>query len=386
MTRRVLSVAAAVLCTGVLWAQQAPPAAPAAPQADAPPVVFRVEVDYVEADVYVTDAQNNPVSDLKADDFEVLEDGKAQKVTSFSLVNIPIERAERPLFATQPVEADVQTNDHVEGRIYLIVLDDLHTDFTRTPRVKAAMRRFFERSFGTNDMAAIVFTGRSNGSQDFTNNPRLLMAAVDRFVGRKLRSATLEKIEGVRVNPQTGGLQVGDDNQMMERSFNARNAMGTVRKLAEFMANVRGRRKAMLLVGEGVDFDIHEAVGLAGSTASAVLLDTHDAIASASRGNVSIYAIDPRGLVTGAEDLITTSSTFPEQGAGLNSMMSELRLSQDSLRVLAANTGGFAAVNRNDFATAFDRIVQENSQYYLLGYYSNNSRRDGRFRKIQVRV
>ena len=266
------------------------------------------------------------------------------------------------------------------------MLDDLHTDFTRTPRVKAAMRRFFERSFGTNDLAAIVFTGRSNGSQDFTNNPRLLMAAVDKFVGRKLPSATIEKLEGVRVNPETGGLQVGDDNQMMERSFNARNAMGTVRKLAEFMANVRGRRKAMLLVGEGVDYDIHEAVGLAGSTASAVLLDTHDAIASASRGNVSIYAIDPRGLTTGDEDLITQSSTFPEQGAGLQSLQNELRLSQDSLRVLAANTGGFAALNRNDFNTAFDRIVQENSQYYLLGYYSTNSRRDGRYRKIQVRV
>ena len=102
MTRRlVLSVAAAAaLCTGVLWAQQAPAPAPAAPQADAPPVIFRVEVDYVEADVYVTDAQNNPVNDLTADDFEVIEDGKPQKVTSFSLVNIPIERAERPLFAT----------------------------------------------------------------------------------------------------------------------------------------------------------------------------------------------------------------------------------------------------------------------------------------------
>jgi hypothetical protein len=54
--------------------------------------------------------------------------------------------------------------------------------------------------------------------------------------------------------------------------------------------------------------------------------------------------------------------------------------------VLAANTGGFAAVNRNDFNTAFDRIVQENSQYYLLGYYSTNSRRDGRYRKIEIRV
>jgi VWFA-related protein len=386
-SRHALSVAAAaVLCTGALWAQQAPPAAPAAPQADAPPVVFRVEIDYVEADVYVTDAQNNPVNDLTADDFEVIEDGKPQKVTSFSLVNIPIERAERPLFATQPVETDVQTNDHTEGRIYLIVLDDLHTEFTRTPRVKAAMRRFFERSFGVNDLAAIVFTGRSQGSQDFTNNPRLLMAAVDRFVGRKLQSATIEKLQGVRVNPESGGLQVGPDNLMMERSFNARNAMGTVRKLAEFMANVRGRRKALLLVGEGVDYDINEAVGLAGSTASAVMLDTHDAIASATRGNVSIYAVDPRGLTTGSEDLITQSSTFPEQGAGLQSMQNELRLSQDSLRVLAANTGGFAALNRNDFNTAFDRIVQENSQYYLLGYYSNNTRRDGRFRRIQIRM
>jgi VWFA-related protein len=386
-SRHVLSAAAAaVLCTGVLWAQQAPAPAQAAPQGETPPVIFRVEVDYVEADVYVVDAQNNPVNDLTADDFEVVEDKKPQKVTSFSLVNIPVERAERPLFATAPIEQDVQTNEHVEGRIYLIVLDDVHTNFTNTPRVKAAMRRFFERSFGTNDLAAIVFTGRSSGSQDFTNNPRLLMAAVDRFVGRKLASATINKIEGVRVNPESGGLQVGDDKDMMERSFNARNSMNTVRKLAEFMANVRGRRKAMLLVGEGIDYDIHEAVGLAGSTASAVLLDTHDAIASATRGNVSIYAVDPRGLVTGAEDLVTQSSTFPEQGAGLQSMQRELTLSQNSLRVLAADTGGFAAVNRNDLATAFDRIVQENSQYYLLGYYSNNTRRDGRFRKIDIRL
>jgi VWFA-related protein len=180
------------------------------------------------------DAQDNPVSNLTIDDFEVIEDKKPQKLTSFSLVNIPIERAERPLFATAPIEQDVQTNDHLEGRIYLIVLDDLHTEFTRTPRVKAAMRRFFERSFGTNDLAAVVFTGRSNGSQDFTNNPRLLLAAVDKFIGRKLPSATINKIEGVRVNPETGGLQVGDDKDMMERSFNARNAMGTVRKLADF--------------------------------------------------------------------------------------------------------------------------------------------------------
>jgi VWFA-related protein len=279
---------------------------------------------------------------------------------------------------------DVQTNDHVEGRIYLLVLDDVHTDFTRTPRVVAAARRFIEENFGTNDLAAVVFTGRGEDAQDFTNDQRLLIRAIEKFNGRKLQSATLNRIQGARVDPNTTTLGPGDDADQQERAFRARNAMNTVRRLSEFMAGVRGRRKAMLLVGEGIDYDIYEAVGLPGSTASSVLLDTHEAIAAATRGNVSIYAIDPRGLITGAEDLIQTSSTFP--GAGLRTMQEELRLSQDSLRVLAANTGGFAAVNRNDLDGAFDRIVRENSSYYVMGFYSDNSRRSGRFRKLEVRV
>ncbi|HEY6506376.1 MAG TPA: VWA domain-containing protein, partial [Vicinamibacterales bacterium] len=341
----------ASLGTVLLRAQQAP-SQPAVP--DPPPVVFRVEVDYVEVDALVADAAGNVVSDLTAADFEVLEDGKPQKVSAFSYVNIPIERALRPLFADRPIEADVQTNDHSEGRIYLLVLDDLHTDFTRSPRVKAAARRFIEQNFGVNDLAAVVFTGRGEDAQDFTNNTRLLLRAIDKFNGRKLQSATVNRLQNIQVNPGTGGLSPGDDIDQQERAFRARNAMATIRRLAEFMGGVRGRRKALLLVGEGVDYNIYEAVGVLGSTASAVIMDTHDAIAAATRGNVAIYAIDPRGLQTGSEDLIVVSSTMPEQGAGLNSMQNELRLSQDSLRVLAANTGGFAAVNQNDLNDAFD--------------------------------
>jgi VWFA-related protein len=363
--------------------QQPAPPAPQ-PPADQPPVTFRVEVNYVEVDAFVTDAQGKVLTDLSAADFEVLEDGKPQKISSFSLVNIPIERAERPLFAGKPVEPDVQTNEHLEGRIYLMVLDDIHTDFTRTPRVKAAARRFIEQNFGINDLAAVVYTGRSDASQDFTNNPRLLIQAIDKFTGRKLRSATIQRIEGARVNPDTGQLEPGDDIEQMDRGFRARQVMNNIRQLAEFMAGVRGRRKAMLLIGEGIDYNIYEATGVLGSTASSVLLDTQDAIASATRGNVSIYAIDPRGLSTGDEDLISQSGTVGD--ANLQSLQGEMRLSQDSLRVLAASTGGFAALNRNDLNGAFDRIVAENSSYYVFGYYSTNERRDGRFRKIEVRV
>jgi VWFA-related protein len=391
MTQRLtVAILVAVLGAALAERQRLGASSVAAAQAaaqtptDQPPVTFRVEVNYVEVDAFVTDAQGAPVHDLTAADFEILEDGKPQKVSAFSLVNIPIERAERPLFAGKPIEPDVQTNEHLEGRIYLLVLDDIHTDFTRSPRVKAAARRFIEQNFGTNDLAAVVYTGRADASQDFTNNPRLLIQAIDKFNGRKLRSSTIQRIENARVNPQSGALEPGDDIEQMDRAFRARSVMNNVRKLAEFMAGVRGRRKAMLLIGEGIDYNIFEATGVLGSTASSVLLDTQDAIASATRGNVSIYAIDPRGLSTGDEDLITQSGTVGD--ANGQSLQSELRLSQDSLRVLASSTGGFAAVNRNDLNGAFDRIVAENSSYYVFGYYSANERRDGRFRKIEVRV
>jgi VWFA-related protein len=385
MTKRLaFAFTLAALSGGLLAAQQQPAPQTPTPPADQPPVTFRVEVNYVEIDAIVTDAQGNPISNLTKNDFEIYEDGKKQDVATFSLVNIPIERAERPLFASAPVEADVQTNDHVEGRIYLLVLDDVHTDLTRTPRVKAAATRFIETNFGTNDLAAVAFTGRAGDGQDFTNNPRLLVNAINKFQGRKLRSGTLSRIEGARVNPATGALEPGDDIDQMDRAFRARSMANSIRKLSEFMAGVRGRRKAMIMIGEGVDVDIYQAVGQLGSTASSVLLDTHDAIAAATRGNVTIYTIDPRGLMNAESDLIEVSGTVGD--ADSRAIANEMRLSQDSLRVLADATGGFAAVNRNDLNGAFDRIVTENSSYYMLGFYSTNDRRNGRFRKLEVRV
>ena len=89
---------AAVGAAVTAWGQQPAPS---------PGPSFRVEVNYVELDATVTDAQGNVVTTLTADDFEVLEDGRPQKVTAFSLVDLPIERAERPLFAAQPVSPAV---------------------------------------------------------------------------------------------------------------------------------------------------------------------------------------------------------------------------------------------------------------------------------------
>lgn len=357
---------------------------------DTPPVIFRAEVNYVEVDAIVIDAQGNVVPNLTQADFEVLEDGKPQAIASFAHVDLPIQKAERALFTSTPIEPDVRTNQSIEGRIYLFVLDDLHTDVARTTRVKAAARRFIEQSLGANDVAAIVFTGRNDASQDFTSNTRLLLSAIDRFSGRKLPSATVDKLSNTTVD-SNGVMQLGDDTAKAERAYRARSAMGSIRKLSEFMAGVRGRRKAMVLISEGIDYDVNQAMGADGATASIVLEDIRDAIAAAQRGNVTIYSIDPRGLFDPGDDLIQVGGLLTADSAagaavdGRN-MQAEVRLSQESLRQVAVDTGGFSILNTNDFDRGFDRIVRDNSSYYLLGYYPTNDKRDGRTRKLQVRV
>jgi VWFA-related protein len=378
-------------CVAVLAGQQdgqpAPPVTPA-PATAQPPVTFRVEVNYVEVDATVTDADGNAVPDLTAADFEILEDGKPQRINAFSFVNLPVARLDRPLFASAPIEPDVQSNALVDGRLYLIVLDDYQIDATRGPRVTAAVRTFIERHFGANDMAAIVYTsGRPADGQDFTNNPRLLLASVDKFTGRKLRSSTLERID--EYNRTQSSRQAGQpvlDPIEFERAHQARMTMDSIRRLADFMAGIRGRRKAMLLFSEGIDYDIYDVFN--NRSASTLLDESREAIAAATRGNVSIYGIDPRGLMAPGDELIETSGVpnDPSLNLGLSSSLAETRLAHESLRVMAGETGGFALLNRNDFTDGFERIVRENSSYYVLGYYPENERRDGRYRKLTVRV
>src|SRR5438046_617613 len=241
MNKDLRLAALLVFSAGVaLTAGQQPPAQPPPPQQQQQPT-FRVRVDYVEVDVVVTDRQGNLVRDLKKEDFQVLEDGKNQTINTFTFVDIPVERADRPLFQESPIEPDVKTNEKpFDGRVYVMVIDDYHTRFGRTQRVKAAAKQFIERRFGANDVMAIVHTaGASTANQEFTSNKRLLLAAVDKTSGRKLDSATVNKTnEYYRTRDMR---QAGDplnDPDDAERAFNARNTLDTLRNVAEWFGSV----------------------------------------------------------------------------------------------------------------------------------------------------
>ena len=406
MFRKAIALAAAGLCLAAagdaLRAQtQAPPS-----------VTFQVEVNYVDVDAIVTDEQGNFVPGLTRDDFEVLEDGKPQKIDMFSYVELPIQKEDRFAVLNRPVSSDVRTNQRAfDGRVYVIVLDDLDISPLRTALVKKSAREFVEQHFGANDIAAVVYTsGRSDATQDFTSDRRLLLAAIDRFVGRRLRSAAVEALERHYQRDLTKGLGDRDDELAPDPNAVIRDAAGpvdirdlereqrtyavldTLRNLGDFLAGVRGRRKAVLLFSEGLEMPMSEIYGV--HTATDVVGAIKDAITAAARSNVNFFALDPRGLIGMTSDYIELAgSGAPEVAGGafgsLNAqqgLLTEMKVSQDSLRTLAEETGGFAAVNQNSLSSAFDRIVAANSKYYVLGYYPPTPARDGRFHRIEVRV
>ena len=344
---------------------------------------FRVQVDAVEFDAFVTDAQGNPVTDLTVEDFEIIEDGKPQAITSFALVNIPIERTERPLVAPGPIEPDVLTNDRGEGRVYVIALDEVDPD--QALRTRAFLHRFFDRYFAANDVAAVTFLGRSNtaNTQDFTSNTRLLLKAVDSFTGGFTLPPAIAP-SSTAPGGAFGGAPASPARDM-EGTFALRRSMASFRSLVDFLATVRGRRKALLLFSQGYPIDVFRIVDYRGGVLTIQEEDLHRSITAATHGNVAIYPIDPRGLTL--EGGLGESETGVSADASVRMASSVAGMeARQSLRALAQVTGGFAVVNSNSFEEAWTRIVRENSAYYVLGFSSTNERRDGRYRKLQVRV
>src|SRR5215510_14794612 len=392
-----------LLAGATLRAGQAPAGqTPAAPPTSQTPT-FKVQVDFIEVDAIVTDGRGNYVHELKKEDFQIFEDGKPQPITNFAPVDIPIERGERPLFAKAPVEPDVQSNEQpFAGRVYVMVLDSAHTLPQNTNLVRLAAKRFIDEKLGTNDLMAVVtargIAGGDGSGQEFTNNRRLLNAAVSKFRGAQPRSATLNKIDdvnntaSVRAGIRAAGGTPDDprDIDAKEREFNARAVLEELTAVADWFASVHGRKKSILFFSEGISYDIHDVFANGGNNA-AVMIQTRmqDLVRATTKANAVIYTIDPRGLQGLSDGSIELTSVDPSENRpelSERGLQNESRLARESLQDLAGETGGFAIVNSNNFAGNYDRIVQENSAYYMLAYYPPNPKRDGKFHNITVRV
>jgi len=357
----------------------------------------------------VTDAAGNFVRGLTRDDFQIYEDGRQRTFSLFSLVDVPVPPPANPLLP----EPDVRTlADSQHGRIYVLLLDDLHTAPLRTALLKAAARKFIEQFFYPGDLAAVIYTGPGQGAgQELTGSRQLLLAAIDRFHGQQIDSAADGRLETYRqqgltidqstdatatattpVNQTNSNTQTSTaltDPNDAERAFNARRTLETIRKAAEWIAGIQGRRKSLIFFSEGVDYDVTDIFN--SPSASSVQADVRDSIGAAARANVSIYSVDPRGLAGLSDEFVnliepSTSTQAAREQLGTHGIERDLRVAQDNLRILAEETGGLSLVNTNNLAGGFGRVVRDNSSYYVLGYYTDRSTKAGTFHKIDVRV
>jgi VWFA-related protein len=301
----------------------------------------------VQIDVYVTDAEGRLVSGLTADDFELVEDGKPQPITTFEAVDIPIERAE-PIDSAL-AEPDVLTNETPPGRVYLFALDEV--EGANILRTRGFVRHFIEEHFGPNDIGAVALLGRglATSGQDFTRNRRLLLNAVDTYSGGFGGFDAASCSGPARSNDPKGG----------SRSTQ----VDSLRSLAEMMARIPGRHKAMLVFTECLDFDALDLVDYNGGVLTIRGEESHAAMAAATRSNLAIYPIHPGGVA--ADVSLGTLGAF---------------------RALGDITGGFAVINSNSFTDAFERIVRDNSTYYMLAFNSAYLKDDGKYVRVQVRV
>ena len=236
--------------------------------------------------------------------------------------------------------------------------------------------------------------GGPEDGQEFTSNKRLLTAAVDKFRGTAPRSATLNMIDdAIRGSSQRSALAATGasptspiDADAKEREYNAGAVLEELTAVADWFSVVHGRKKSILYFSEGISYDIHDVFANGGNNAAAMTQQRmQDLVRATTKANASIYAIDARGLM-GLSDGNIELQSVDVADLDQRGLMNEDRLARESLESFAGQTGGFAVVNTNRIATAFDRIVDENSSYYVLAYYPPNPKRDGKYHTIDVRV
>ena len=354
---------------------------------------FRSGRDLVSVDVVVRDRAGNVVLNLTAADFEVREDGRVQEVLGLSLQEIA-EDASAPattadlLAGVEERMADAaaapprpMTAADVAGRRLLVLLFDLSSmQPEEVQRAVDSANTFVEEQMSPADMIAVAtVSSQLDVLTDFTGDRGIVAAAL----------AQLAYTEGTATPPPdaataatdeavAASVEAGTDEASELDMFNNDVRLRALRTLAEALAPIE-QKKAILYFSAGMERSGQDNQ-----------VELRTAINAAVRAHVSIYPVDTRGLqaVVPGGDARQASGRGQSlfSGRGVARQFSRLAASQDTLTSLAADTGGRAFTDTNNFGDAFDRVRRDMSAYYLLGYSSSNPAKDGRFRRIQVRV
>jgi VWFA-related protein len=297
---------------------------------------LKVDVDLSTIEVAVLDKKGNPVSNLKKEDFQLYEDGKEQEILSIDEVNSR---------ASSLGAGPIDENTPHRGKIVLIIFDDTTIPQLYFQKSRDSAAAFVKEHMRAQDLFAVACRGATMKIfQNLTDDRREVLAAI-------AQTATFTS---------TGTFEIWPSLEGINRS----------------MVSLKGQ-KSVLIYGRPYNYS--------GSTPYET--DTYRrAVDSAKRANVTYYTIEPGSVV---------GSSFGPEGGGIvtrNSMGRFTTFPQLQAYTLgapwslAADTGGFSISNTNDIDAELDKLDQQLSNYYILGFQSNNPKHDGAFRNVKVKT
>lgn len=354
-----------------------------------PETVIRINVNLVQVDATVTDSHGKPVTDLKAEDFQILQDGKPQVITNFSFVNLKPEGGDAPRPAARSVAKGTVPPPPAVGKLRMdkvrrtvaLVVDDLGLSFSSIAYVRSALKKFVDQEMLPGDLVAIVRTGAGIGAlQQFTADKRQLYAAIDRVKFNAIGRVGVSSFEPM-------GSDTGDAAMNQERaSIMSAGTLGAINYVVGGLRELPGR-KSVLLFSENLK--LFNADGMD----ERVMQEVRRLTDAANRASVVIYSIDPRGLqYFGPTAADNTSGMSAQQISEIPMQRSaEVFNSQDGMVLLASQTGGLFMQNTNDIAGAVHKVMLDSEGYYLIGYHPAASTFDAKtgqpkYHKISVKV
>jgi VWFA-related protein len=411
-----------------------------------PETLPEARTDLVRLDAVVTDSHGALVRNLEQKDFAVFEDGKSQTITDFALGGRAPKRAAAPSTAATaapgtaaaPEAAPVPAageEPSMMGRNVLIIIDDIHIAVSGLTDTKRALHRVIDEFVGSTDDVALISTSPQGPAQSFTRERKPLHAAIDTLTVQQRSSATMS---AYHMTPAQAEMILAGDHQATELAGRnmlsepgsvmdnagpqaatqqgqagiagaTRNLSDSKQQLAENEAKRQARavldealvgsmmslraidsalrslgklpgRKLCLLVSDGF------LVGA--GTSEERTGDMQRIVDAATRSGAVVYSLDSRGLMTSQADASTGAAGGMQQSPGLQSGVDRrsAQVLRTTLTTIAAQTGGFVVQGTNDFASGLNRMLEDNDAYYLLAYQPINIKRDGKFRKIEVKV
>lgn len=426
--RTRLSIAALfAVASAAAWAQSTQPSQ------EQPRPTFRVEANYVRVDMYAT-RDGAPIEDLSQQEIEILEDDVPQKIATFEYVKVRPAGPQESRVEPNTVEQSRQAAQDPRARVFVIFLDTYHVQVDGSHAMRIPVTRFLDQVIGQDDLVAVMTPEMSARDLTFSRKTTIIskMMQEDWNWGRReeMQREDPKEKRYEACYPEQERNTAGMAHEMIERR-REKLSLDAVEDLVQHLRGLREERKAVLTVSEGwrlfspnrtLARGIQRANGrqdpdgrdpifigpdgklrrgtdprenVAGSTSATMaecdadrnalaLMDNtfrfRSLFEQANRANVSFYSIYPRGLA------VFDSPIGPRRPPTITQDHQNLTGRLNSLRELAENTDGIAVVNTNALESAMQRIVTDLTSYYLVGYYTSNSKLDGKFREISVRV